>query len=845
MRAGETADVGGRTGTLPGRPLAAAALAVACAIGALAVGEAIGHAGAPAPVSAPAARSLPLALEASASRALGASDPAYAVRAAAGGLVAGNPAQHIEARFGHSGVTAATGAIAVHLSVRAIGRGATVTPVAPEGAPRAHANEVVYDRAGLAEWYANGPAGLEQGFTVARAPESGSGPLTLAVALSGNARPVAAPGGGVVFANDGRAAMRYDGLFATDARGHALHSWMELHGGSVWLRVDARGARYPLHIDPFLHQPILLEPVGATGKPTGLGGALAADGNTAVIGAAADGSGAGALFVFVRSGETWTQQGPKLTATEETGNSNMGLAVAMSADGNTIVAGGPNDSSQRGAAWVFARSGETWSQQGPKINGNAQTPLEEFGEAVAISGDGGTVLIGGRRSHENVGAGWVFVRSGESWTQQGERLTPSDETGEGQLGSSVALSGDGNTALLGAFHESSQAGAAWVFTRTGETWTQQGPRLTPGEVESTEKTPGNVGTSAALSSDGNTALIGGDTAGKGAGAVWAFTRSGETWTQQGPKLTGTGENFDEKNPEFFGAYAALSPDGNTALAGSGSRTWAFHRSGSTWSQQGGRLLNGPAHGLSEGGETALIGIDIYPPTPASEAPDIGRCNKAAATTAGNFATAACTTEKIGAFEWFRSLGPKTKFTTKITEGIVLLETVHATKLICSTEVGGGTYTSRKTVGGVTLIFTGCETSGGQCESSGAAAGEIVSQPLEGVLGVEKAGETHIKDKIALDLFPVGNAGPFAEFSCAGLPIVIRGSVLLPVLANKMALTNKLKFVAVKGKQKPERFVGGPADVLEMSAGGGAYEQIGLTLKLTQTNEEKLEINTVF
>ena len=76
--------------------------------------------------------------------------------------------------------------------------------------------------------------------------------------------------------------------------------------------------------------------------------------------------------------------------------------------------------------------------------------MPSFGDSVAVSADGDTALIGGPEDNDLVGAAWVFTRQGSTWTQQGPKLTASDESGQGQFGSSVALSGDGNTALIGA-----------------------------------------------------------------------------------------------------------------------------------------------------------------------------------------------------------------------------------------------------------------------------------------------------------------------------------------------------------------------------------------------------------
>jgi hypothetical protein len=299
----------------------------------------------------------------------------------------------------------------------------------------------------------------------------------------------------------------------------------------------------------------------------GVGVALSSDGNTALIGGPQDNGSVGAAWMFVRSGSTWTQQGAKLTGSGETGYSGFGSSVALSADGSTALIGGRYDNtgfdvSGVGAAWVFVRSGSTWTQQGPKLTASDETGLGGFGGSVALSADGNTALVGGPNNGGDgstlyaVGAAWVFVRSGSSWTQQGPKLTASDEAGSGGLGSGVALSADGNTALIGGQGDNS----AWVFVRSGSSWTQRGNKLIP-----SDETRGSCfGSDVAFSADGHTALIGGpcDNANGdfAAGAAWVFVRSGSTWTQQGKKLTG--------GHGGFASSVALSSDGNTALIGS-------------------------------------------------------------------------------------------------------------------------------------------------------------------------------------------------------------------------------------------------------------------------------------
>src|SRR5262249_10589799 len=149
--------------------------------------------------------------------------------------------------------------------------------------------------------------------------------------------------------------------------------------------------------------------------------------------------------------DPFVQQGGKLTANDETGSADFGSTVALSSDGNTALVGGAGDHSQVGAAWVFTRTNGVWSQQGPKLTPNDEAGMGDFGARVAPSSDGKPALLGGYQDTTPAGRAWVFPRSGGAWTQQGGKLTANDETGKGVFGIDVALSADGNTALIGGY----------------------------------------------------------------------------------------------------------------------------------------------------------------------------------------------------------------------------------------------------------------------------------------------------------------------------------------------------------------------------------------------------------
>ena len=310
----------------------------------------------------------------------------------------------------------------------------------------------------------------------------------------------------------------------------------------------------------WLQQGFKLVGTGGVGQPLqGYSVAISDDGNTVIEGGPSDNGGAGAAWVFTRNGVIWSQQGGKLIPSDTVGRGSVGASVALSADGNTALIGGPNDGGP-GAAWVFTRSNGTWSQQGPKLVGSGVTTAAAQGSAVALSSDGNTALVGGPAENSFVGAAWVYTRSAGVWTQQAAKLIANDEVGSGFFGNSVSLSSDGNTAMIGGPEDRSNRGGAWIFTRSGTVWDQQGPKLLG--IDSVG--PAQQGLAVALSKDGNTAVEGGPFDGDDIGAAWVFTRNGNTWTQQGKKLVGAGVAGSASEQGFS---VATTSNGNYALVG--------------------------------------------------------------------------------------------------------------------------------------------------------------------------------------------------------------------------------------------------------------------------------------
>ena len=364
---------------------------------------------------------------------------------------------------------------------------------------------------------------------------------------------------------------------------------------------------------------------GAAGDQFGYSVALSGD--TAVIGARFDsddvnGLESGSAYVLIRTGTTWTQQA-KLTANDGEARDWFGVRVAISGDTAVVTADADDDDVNgvdSGSVYVFTRSGTTWNLQA-KLTAADGAPVDLFGYSVALSGD--TAVFGAKFDDDDIngvksGSAYVFVRSGTTWSQQAKLTAADGEPGD-EFGYSVALAGDTVVVTANADDDDVNgidSGSAYVFTRSGATWSQQA------KLTAADGAAGDLfGVRAAVF--GDTALIGArftDDSGDDSGSAYVFTRSGDIWSQQAKLTAGDGAAGDD-----FGYSVAIS--GNTALVGAQSddnkingvdsgSAYVFTRSGTTWSQYA-KLT--PSHGsagdqfggrVAMSGNTALIGARL-------------------------------------------------------------------------------------------------------------------------------------------------------------------------------------------------------------------------------------------
>ncbi len=372
---------------------------------------------------------LPQAAQYTVSAQFGRDDSAYHLDAHAAVPQARNPRQGLTARFGPTEFQVHAGEIEWHLTLAGWGRKEAWQAPSADAAPHLDVNRVEYAHGDLSAWYVNGPLGLQQGWIVRERP-AGEGELTLMLRSQGLAAQAETDGRGLNLRDaDGKTRLRYGGLLAIDASGRELPARFTVEGEQVRLAVDDTGAAYPLTIDPWVQVAKLTATNGPTTDPLAGYLAISADGNTVVAGAPgsdAGGQDRGAAYVFVRPSGGWSDTATgtaKLTASDGTKFDSLGDAVAISGDGSTIIVGVPYNAAggyQRGAAYVFVRPASGWVDaiETAKLTASDGADDDYFGKVVAISAEGGTVVAGASGndvSGYNNGAAYVFVRPAGGW----------------------------------------------------------------------------------------------------------------------------------------------------------------------------------------------------------------------------------------------------------------------------------------------------------------------------------------------------------------------------------------------------------------------------------------------
>ena len=547
---------------------------------------------APSPATASAASSVPAAARAGISAALGRNDKTYAIGTRAGVLTATNGDHDLNASFKANGVHVRLGKSDMGMALLGYGYGNTLQG-ASKAVPHASFNRVEYQRGALTEWYENGPMGVEQGFTLDKAPaQKRVGPLTIAMALSGDFTATAAQDGSELTLKDRKqqASLVYGGLTSYDAAGKELHTWLDVQGGRLQLKVDDAGAEYPVVVDPWVQVARLTTTGGAAFDFLGNAVSVAQGGQTLVVAASNQKVGnnlqQGAVFVFVRPTKGWATTSTfqaELTNSTGAAGDNFGTAVAMSLDGKTIVVGAPQATVgthlYQGAVYVFTRpSTGAWATTGTPTatltasNGNA---YDWLGSAVAF--DNLSVVAGAFGhmvgSNPYQGEAYVYTEPAGGWVTGTEtaQLTSSDGAAWDLFGFSIsALNG---TAVVGALQatvgSNPYQGAAYVYVAPSSGWVNatENAKL----VASDGLPEDQLGSSVAIDSQTTTIVVGAEAANVngngGQGAAYIFEAPTGGWSGEPLSQTAKLTASDGLQQDYFGTAVSINYNDTTIAVG--------------------------------------------------------------------------------------------------------------------------------------------------------------------------------------------------------------------------------------------------------------------------------------
>jgi hypothetical protein len=333
----------------------------------------------------------------------------------------------------------------------------------------------------------------------------------------------------------------------------------------------------------------------------GFGYSISISGNNVIVGAIHDDSEKGSAKVFRWDGANWSQQ-QKLTASDGAAGDDFGYSISIS--GNYAIVGAYGDDSYKGSAYIFKWDGASWNQQ-QKLLASDGAAGDDFGYSVSISGD--YAIVGAYYDDSGKGSAYVFLRSGTSWSQQ-QKLLASDGAASDDFGYSVSISGD--YAIVGAYYDDTK-GSAYIFKRNGTSWSQQQKLL------ASDGAAGD-GFGCSVSISGGYAIVGAyqdDDYGQNSGSAYMFGRNGTSWSQQ-EKLTA----LDSAANDYFGISVSISGDyaivgacGDDDKGSSSGSAYTFNRDGTNWVEQqkliasDGEILRQFGRSVSMSSDYAIVG----------------------------------------------------------------------------------------------------------------------------------------------------------------------------------------------------------------------------------------------
>lgn len=300
----------------------------------------------------------------------------------------------------------------------------------------------------------------------------------------------------------------------------------------------------------------MADPNGTASDYFGISVAIAADASSIIVGADGTNQNTGVAYIFTRHGKKWRQSG-QISASDGATWSYFGEQVVLSLDGSTAVIGSYGAKNGQGSAYVFAHKGGKWKQTA-KLTASDGAPVDQFGTTVAITDDGSTIVVGAssKPAGDAVGAAYVFARDGKKWTQSAELNDPDGTAGD-EFGYSVAIAGDGSLVAVGAKGVSSAQGTAYLFAPQDGSWAQVS------QVNASDGTAGDsFGASVRTTSNGSVLAVGATGHDGTIGAEYVFVKHGKKWKQVSELAPSDGASSD-----LFGLTAAMTPSGSTLVVG--------------------------------------------------------------------------------------------------------------------------------------------------------------------------------------------------------------------------------------------------------------------------------------
>jgi len=334
---------------------------------------------------------------------------------------------------------------------------------------------------------------------------------------------------------------------------------------------------------PMEEEDKLLASDGAADDRFGRSVSISKDGVRIIIGSRDKGTGGffvrGAAYIFKCTGTTWTQE-QKIKA-DVADTILFGISVSINADGNRVVVGSEGDNSFKGSAYIFKRTGTTWTQE-QKIVASDRANFDFFGISVSINSDGSRVIISATRDDNDIGSAYIFKRDGTIWTEE-QKIIASDGASSDRFGTSVSINSDGSRVIIGAQEDDSNTGSAYIFKRNGTLWLEEQKILA-----SDAATLDRFGNSVSINADGSRVIVGAffDDNDNNKGSAYIFKRDETTWTEE-QKIIASDRTVDDQ----FGSSVSINSNGCRVIVSAigddsnkGS-AYIFNRIGITWTEE--------------------------------------------------------------------------------------------------------------------------------------------------------------------------------------------------------------------------------------------------------------------